>query len=117
MDRSVYRIQEGERFSARRYPEPRYRFDAPSGRYVVLYANDTEVATFNESYAEKRRRVPATDDERLDLDAGAGEDDLPAHDLRVAGEDLLRGVHLGPPRVSSRHLGYSNVPGHGTGER
>ena len=60
----VYRIQEGERISARRYPEPRYRFDAPGGEYAVLYANDTEVATFNESYAEKRRRVPAADAHR-----------------------------------------------------
>lgn len=61
----VYRIQNGERISFRRYPEPRYRFDAPGVEYAVLYANDTQVATFNESYAEKRRRIPAADAERL----------------------------------------------------
>ncbi len=60
----VYRIQDDERISARRYSKPRYRFDAPGGEYVVLYANDTDVATFNESYAEKRRRIPAADAER-----------------------------------------------------
>ena len=60
----VYRIQDDERISARRYPEPRYRFDAPGGEYAVLYANDTEVATFNESYAEKRGRIPVTDAHR-----------------------------------------------------
>lgn len=51
----VYRIQDDDRISSRRYPKPRYRFDAPGGEYAVLYANDTKVATFNESYAEKRR--------------------------------------------------------------
>ncbi len=60
----VYRIQDDERISVRRYPKPRYRFDAPGGEYAVLYANDTDVATFNESYAEKRRRIPAADAER-----------------------------------------------------
>jgi hypothetical protein len=60
----VYRIQGDERLSSRRYPEPRYRFDAPGGEYAVLYANDTDVATFNESYAERRRRIPAADAER-----------------------------------------------------
>jgi hypothetical protein len=51
----VYRIQDDDRISSRRYPKPRYRFDAPGGEYAVLYAKDTKVATFNESYAEKRR--------------------------------------------------------------
>ncbi len=60
----VYRIQDDERISVQRYPKPRYRFDAPDGEYAVLYANDTEVATFNESYAEKRKRVPVADAER-----------------------------------------------------
>jgi hypothetical protein len=60
----VYRIQDGDRISSRRYPTPRYRFDAPGGEYAVLYAKDTEVATFNESYAEKRRRIPSADAER-----------------------------------------------------
>jgi hypothetical protein len=60
----VYRIQDEDRISSRRYPIPRYRFDAPGGEYAVLYANDTKVATFNESYAEKRRRIPAVDAER-----------------------------------------------------
>jgi hypothetical protein len=60
----VYRIQDDDRISSRRYPRPRYRFDAPSGEYAVLYANDTKVATFNESYAEKRRRIPMADARR-----------------------------------------------------
>jgi hypothetical protein len=58
---SVYRIQNDDRISSWRYPKPRYRLDAPGGEYAVLYANDTKVATFNESYAEKRRRIPAAD--------------------------------------------------------
>jgi hypothetical protein len=61
---SVYRIQDDDRISSRRYPRPRHRFDAPHGEYATLYANDTKVATFNESYAEKRRRIPAADAER-----------------------------------------------------
>ena len=60
----VFRIQNDDRISSRRYPKPRYRFDAPGGEYAVHYANDTKVATFNESYAEKRRRIPAADAER-----------------------------------------------------
>lgn len=60
----VYRIQDDDPISYRRYPRPRYRFDAPGGEYAVLYANDTKVATFNESYAEKRRRIPKADAER-----------------------------------------------------
>jgi RES domain-containing protein len=60
----VYRIQDDARISSRTYPKPHYRFDAPGGEYVVLYANDTKVATFNESYAEKRRRIPVADANR-----------------------------------------------------
>jgi RES domain len=60
----VYRIQDDKEISFRRYPEPRYRFDAPHGEYAVFYANDTKVATFPESYAEKRRRIPAEDAKR-----------------------------------------------------
>ncbi|MGH3144318.1 MAG: RES domain-containing protein [Rubrobacter sp.] len=60
----VYRIQDAGRISSQRYPKLRYRFDAPGGEYAVLYANDTRVATFNESYAEKRRRIPAADAQR-----------------------------------------------------
>jgi len=60
----VYRIHDDDLTSSRRYPEPRYRFDPPGEEYAVLYANDTEVATFNENYAEKRRRIPAADAKR-----------------------------------------------------
>ncbi len=60
----VYRIQDDDLISSRRYPKPRYRFDAPGEEYAVLYANDTKVATFNESYAEKRRRIPEADAKR-----------------------------------------------------
>lgn len=60
----VYRIQNDDLISSRTYPRPRYRFDAPDGEYAVLYANDTKVATFNESYAEKRRRIPEADAKR-----------------------------------------------------
>jgi len=60
----VYRIQDDGQISSRTYPKPRYRFDAPHGEYAVLYANDTRVATFNESYAEKRRRIPQADADR-----------------------------------------------------
>lgn len=60
----VYRIQDEDLISSHRYPKPRYRFDAPGGEYAVLYANDTKKATFNETYAEKRRRIPRADAER-----------------------------------------------------
>ncbi len=60
----VYRIQDEGPISSQRHPRPRYRFDAPGGEYAVLYANDTKVATFNESYAEKRRRIPKADAKR-----------------------------------------------------
>lgn len=60
----VYRIQDDDRIYSRRYPRPRYRFDAPNGEYAILYANDTKVATFNESYAEKRRRISTADADR-----------------------------------------------------
>ena len=60
----VYRIQAEAQISSRRHRKPRYRFDAPGGEYAVLYANDTKVATFNEAYAEKRRRIPRADAER-----------------------------------------------------
>ena len=60
----VYRIQDEALISSRRHPKPRYRFDAPGGEYAVLYANDTKTATFNETYAEKRRRIPRVDAER-----------------------------------------------------
>lgn len=60
----VYRIQAEAQIFSRRHQKPRYRFDAPGGEYAVLYANDTKVATFNEAYAEKRRRIPRADAER-----------------------------------------------------
>lgn len=59
--RPVYRIQDEARVLSRTHPKPRYRFDAPGEEYAVLYANDTKVATFNEAYAEKRRRIPRAD--------------------------------------------------------
>jgi hypothetical protein len=77
----VYRIQDDDLISSRRYPKPRYRFDAPGGEYAVLYANDTEVATFNESYAEKRRRIPKADAKRH-LVRIAPKRPLPLVDLR-----------------------------------
>ena len=40
-----------------RYPTPHSRFDAPGGEYAITYANDTEVAAFNECYAERGKRV------------------------------------------------------------
>lgn len=60
----VYRIQAEAQISSRRHQKPRYRFDAPGREYAVIYANDTKVATFNEAYAEKRRRIPRADAER-----------------------------------------------------
>lgn len=60
----VYRIQDEALISSSRYPKPRYRFDATGGEYAVFYANDTKVATFNETYAERRRRIPRADAER-----------------------------------------------------
>jgi hypothetical protein len=53
----LYRIQETDKLGYGRYPKPRYRFDAPAGEYAALYANDVDVATFNECYAERRRRI------------------------------------------------------------
>ena len=63
----VYRIQDEGPISSQRHPRPRYRFDAPGGEYAVLYANDTKVATFNESYAEKRRRIPKADAKKEEI--------------------------------------------------
>ena len=60
----VYRIQAEAKISSRTHQKPRYRFDASGGEYAVVYANDTKVATFNEAYAEKRRRIPRADAER-----------------------------------------------------
>lgn len=57
----VYRIQAEAQISSRTHLKPRYRFDALGGEYAVIYANDTKVATFNEVYAEKRRRIPRAD--------------------------------------------------------
>src|SRR5215210_2092123 len=36
-------------------------------------------------------------DQSLYLHAGAGKEEFPAHYLPVAGDDLLRGIHRGPP--------------------
>jgi len=84
----VYRIQDDDQISSQRYPKPRYRFDAPAGEYAVLYANDTKVATFNESYAEKRRRIPAADAER--------------HVVRITPKRPLPLVDLSDDRTSYR---------------
>jgi len=103
----LYRIQDGDGLDYRRYPTPRHRFDAPADEYAVLYANDTRVATFNETYAERRRRM-------VDADAGrhlveiSAERELSVVDLRddrtLSGLDLDARVSVGDDYQACREL-------------
>jgi hypothetical protein len=85
----LYRIQDGDRLDYRRYPTLRHRFDAPAGGCAVLYANDTRVATFNETYAERRRRL-------VDADAGR-------HLVEISPERELSLVDLRDDRTRPAH--------------
>jgi len=53
----VWRIQNGTDVTARTYPLPRYRFDAPHGEYPVLYACASPLGTLAEVYSDRGRRV------------------------------------------------------------
>jgi hypothetical protein len=53
----LWRIQNGTEIVARTYTTPRYRFDAPSGEYPVLYACASQIGTFAEVYGDRARRL------------------------------------------------------------
>lgn len=55
-ERALWRIQRQETLTYKRYPKPRYRFDAPGGEYPVLYTNDSWLGVFGEVYADRRGR-------------------------------------------------------------
>jgi len=61
---ALWRIQNGTAIVARRYPAPRYRFDAPHGEYPVLYACASQVGTFAEVYGDRARRLGELEGER-----------------------------------------------------
>jgi hypothetical protein len=77
----LYRIQDGDRLVYGTYATPRHRFDALAGEYALLYANGTRVATFNETYAERRRRL-GNSDARRHLVKISPERELSVVDLR-----------------------------------
>lgn len=57
----LFRIQDTAQLIYRTYPEPRYRFDAPGGRYPILYTNDSKVGVFAEVYVDRARRLGTED--------------------------------------------------------
>jgi hypothetical protein len=79
--RSLWRIQDSPDLSSRGYPEPRYRFDAPSGEYATIYANSSDISTFAESYRiERAGRLGPAEGERYLVEITAREP-LPLIDL------------------------------------
>lgn len=54
---SLFRIQDGDALTYRRYPEARHRFDAPSGQYATVYCNDSKVGVLAEVYVDRGRRL------------------------------------------------------------
>jgi hypothetical protein len=60
----VWRIQNGTEIAVRTYPAPRYRFDAPSGEYPVLYACASRIGTFAEVYGDRARRIGENEGDR-----------------------------------------------------
>jgi hypothetical protein len=53
----LWRLQKDPGPAHRRYPGPRYRFDAPSGRYATVYANDSWLGVFGEVFVDRGRRI------------------------------------------------------------
>ncbi len=53
----MWRIQNGTAITARSYPAPRYRFDAPHREYPVLYTCASQLGTFAEVYGDRARRL------------------------------------------------------------
>ena len=79
---SLWRIQDSSpQFSVRRYPEPKYRFDAPSGEYATVYTNSSDIGTFAEVYRmERRGRLGPAEGERYLVEITTTES-LPLIDL------------------------------------
>jgi hypothetical protein len=78
---SLWRIQDSPQFSVRRYPEPKYRFDAPRGEYATVYTNSSDIGTFAEVYRmERRGRLGPAEGERYLVEITTTES-LPLIDL------------------------------------
>ncbi len=79
--RSLWRIQDSPDLSFKRYPEPKYRFDAPSGEYTTVYTNSSDIGTFAEMYRiERAGRLGPAEGERYLVEITAREP-LPLIDL------------------------------------
>jgi hypothetical protein len=72
--KSLWRIQDSPDFNFRRYSEPRFRFDAPSGEYATIYANSSDIGTFAEVYRiERAGRLGPAEGERYLVEVTARE--------------------------------------------
>ena len=60
----LWRIQNAPHWTARVYPAPRFRFDAPTGEFATVYACADQIATFAEVYRERGRRLGPGDADR-----------------------------------------------------
>ncbi len=60
----LFRIQNADTLVYKRYPGPRYRFDAPEGQYSSVYANDSRIGVFAEVYVDAGRRLGVEDANR-----------------------------------------------------
>ena len=62
---SYFRIQDSSEVTFKTYPQPKYRFDAPTGEYATIYANSSDVGTFAEVYRlERAGRLGPAEGER-----------------------------------------------------
>jgi len=96
-DGFLYRIQDAAALVYRTYPSARYRFDAPTGQYPILYTNDSEVGVFAEVYTDRGRRLGPEDADRH-LVKLVPTSPLPLVDL--LSDEILRDFRL-DERVSS----------------
>jgi hypothetical protein len=53
----LWRLQNDPGPAHKRYPSPLYRFDAPSGQYATVYANDSWLGVFGEVFVDRGRRI------------------------------------------------------------
>jgi len=60
----LWRIQSTPKLAPRRYPAPRFRFDAPEGEFAAIYACADPLATFAETYRDRGRRLGPEDGDR-----------------------------------------------------
>lgn len=90
----LFRIQDADSLTYKRYPAPRHRFDAPAGEYATVYANDSSTGVFAEVYVDAGRRLGTEDKNRHLVELAPHSPPSPLPMIDLLSEDTLRDLKL-----------------------